>query len=67
MPCSLRNEPMKERKLILVLGDQLSRSNPALQQVDPAADTILLAEVAEESPAWAEVTELPPITPTTGT
>jgi deoxyribodipyrimidine photolyase-related protein len=40
---------MSEKKLILVLGDQLSRSNPALQQVDPASDTILLAEVAEET------------------
>lgn len=39
---------MSVKKLILVLGDQLSRRNPALQQADPAADTILLAEVAEE-------------------
>ena len=40
---------MSAKKLILVLGDQLSRENPALQQADPAADTILLAEVAEET------------------
>jgi deoxyribodipyrimidine photolyase-related protein len=40
---------MSEKKLILVLGDQLSFNNPALQQVDPAADTILLAEVTEET------------------
>jgi len=37
------------RHLILILGDQLSRSLAALREADPARDTILMAEVAEEA------------------
>ena len=40
---------MNESKLILVLGDQLSLSQPALKQAEPGRDIILLAEVAEEA------------------
>lgn len=40
---------MSEKTLRLVLGDQLSRANPALHGADSARDVILLAEVAEEA------------------
>ena len=40
---------MKDSRLILVLGDQLSLHNPALQSARPGVDVILLAEVAEEA------------------
>jgi len=40
---------MSQGKLILVLADQLSWCNPALEAADPGQDTILLAEVAEEA------------------
>src|SRR6056297_916154 len=40
---------MTDSNLILVLGDQLSFSNPALQAARPGSDRILLAEVAEEA------------------
>jgi len=40
---------MTAKRLILVLGDQLSENNPALKSADPAQDTLLLAEVAEEA------------------
>ena len=39
---------MPNSKLILVLGDQLSWSNPAIAAADPQADGIILAEVREE-------------------
>ncbi len=35
--------------LVVVLGDQLSLNNPAIRHAEPGADTILLAEVAEEA------------------
>jgi deoxyribodipyrimidine photolyase-related protein len=37
------------RRLVLVLGDQLSLSNPAIAQADKALDLIMMAEVAQES------------------
>ena len=40
---------MSNAKLILVLGDQLSWSNPAIAAADPQADGIVLAEVREEA------------------
>ena len=40
---------MPNSKLILVLGDQLSWSNPAIAAADPQADGIILAEVLEEA------------------
>jgi len=36
-------------RLILVLADQLSDSNPVLEGADPARDVIVMAEVAEEA------------------
>ena len=36
-------------RLVLVLGDQLSCARGALREADPARDTVLMAEVAEES------------------
>jgi deoxyribodipyrimidine photolyase-related protein len=35
--------------LRFILGDQLTRSIPALNGLDPAADTVLMVEVAEET------------------
>ncbi len=40
---------MSNSKLILILGDQLSWSNPALIAADPKTDGIILAEVREEA------------------
>ncbi|MEP4487096.1 MAG: cryptochrome/photolyase family protein [Halioglobus sp.] len=40
---------MKESRLIVILGDQLSLANPALDAAEPARDHILLAEVADEA------------------
>jgi deoxyribodipyrimidine photolyase-related protein len=40
---------MTTRRLILVLGDQLTRRGPALAGAEPGRDTVLLAEVAEEA------------------
>jgi len=37
------------RHLIIILGDQLTLDNPALQGVDPTQDHIVMAEVVEES------------------
>jgi deoxyribodipyrimidine photolyase-related protein len=37
------------RKLILVLGDQLSFDNPALAGIDPAQDCVVMIEAAGES------------------
>ena len=37
------------RHLIIILGDQLTLDNPALQGFDPAQDHIVMAEVVEES------------------
>ncbi len=36
------------RHLVLVLGDQLSFSSPALQDFDPAQDRVLMIEAAGE-------------------
>ncbi len=36
-------------RVVLVLGDQLSRNNPALNAADPKTDIVLMAEVAEEA------------------
>ncbi|MDP8567994.1 cryptochrome/photolyase family protein [Methylophilus aquaticus] len=36
-------------RLIVILGDQLSLDNPALADIDPAQDHIVMAEVMEES------------------
>jgi len=42
------------RHLILILGDQLSFSNPALQRFDPEQDHILMIEAASEARAvWS--------------
>ncbi|WP_417514052.1 cryptochrome/photolyase family protein [Minwuia sp.] len=38
-----------EGRLILVLGDQLSKDMASLSYADPARDTVLMAEVAEEA------------------
>ena len=40
---------MSDAKLILVLGDQLSLQNPALNGARAGVDTILMAEVGEEA------------------
>ena len=40
---------MSKPNLILVLGDQLSLDNPALQDARPGTDVVLLAEVREEA------------------
>ena len=40
---------MADKRLILVLGDQLSEANPALADATPSTDIILLAEVAAEA------------------
>lgn len=40
---------MKDCNLILILGDQLSPENPALLAADIKKDTIVMAEVAEET------------------
>ena len=40
---------MPDKRLILVLGDQLSLENPALKNASPGDDTVVLAEVAEEA------------------
>jgi deoxyribodipyrimidine photolyase-like uncharacterized protein len=37
------------QRLVLVLGEQLSLSNPAIAQADKARDLIVMAEVAQES------------------
>lgn len=37
------------RHLIIILGDQLTLDNPALQGIDPGQDHLLMAEVVEES------------------
>lgn len=42
------------RHLIIILGDQLTLDNPALEDFDPAQDYIVMAEVEEESThVWA--------------
>ena len=42
------------RRLVLILGDQLSFDNPALAEFDPAQDTILMIEAASEGMAvWS--------------
>ncbi len=40
---------MTDTRLILVLGDQLSLDNPAIEAARPGTDVILMAEVAEEA------------------
>ena len=40
---------MPDKRLILVLGDQLSLENPALKTASPGDDVVVLAEVAEEA------------------
>lgn len=46
MPSS---ELMKVRRLILILGDQLTLENPALADYDAAQDRVLMVEVSNES------------------
>jgi len=42
------------RNLILILGDQLNADNPALEDVDPTQDQILMVEApAEASHVWS--------------
>ena len=42
------------RHLVLILGDQLSFSNPALAQFDPAQDRVLMIEAPGEATAvWS--------------
>ncbi len=44
---------MAERRLVLVLGDQLSPETAALRAADPARDVVLMAEVEDEARyAW---------------
>ena len=40
---------MSRKNAILLLGDQLSWGHPALQQADPEATVVILAEVREEA------------------
>jgi deoxyribodipyrimidine photolyase-related protein len=40
---------MNSMRLVMVLGDQLSHENPALVAANPESDTVVLAEVAEET------------------
>ena len=40
---------MPDKRLILVLGDQLSLENPAIKAASPGDDVVVLAEVAEEA------------------
>ena len=40
---------MNDAKLILVLADQLSTQQPALQSAVPGRDIVVMAEVAEEA------------------
>ena len=40
---------MTDTQLILVLGDQLSSCNPALNTASPGRDVIVFAEVTEEA------------------
>ena len=40
---------MSRETTILLLGDQLSWSHPALQQADPETTVVILAEVREEA------------------
>ena len=40
---------MSRETAILLLGDQLSWSHPALQQADPETTVVILAEVREEA------------------
>ena len=37
------------RNLVLVLGDQLDLSSPALQELDPELDRVWMAEVTSEA------------------
>ena len=39
----------KRPRLVLILGDQLDVHSPALSDIDPARDTVWMAEVREES------------------
>jgi deoxyribodipyrimidine photolyase-related protein len=41
--------PRRLRHLIVILGDQLDRRSPALDDFDPARDAVWMAEVAEEA------------------
>lgn len=42
------------RHLIIILGDQLSLENPALEDIDPSCDHVLMAEVTDEgSHVWS--------------
>jgi deoxyribodipyrimidine photolyase-related protein len=42
------------RNLVLILGDQLSFTNPALEGFDPSQDRVLLIEAAGEATAvWS--------------
>lgn len=41
--------PRAEGRLLLVLADQLSDSNPVLANADPTRDVIVMAEVADEA------------------
>ena len=40
---------IKLRRLVIVLGDQLDRDSPLLQELDPAQDLVFMAEVREEA------------------
>lgn len=40
---------MNVRRLVVILGDQLTLDNPALREFDPTQDCVWMAEVAEES------------------
>ena len=46
---SHRMPRMSRETAILLLGDQLSWSHPALQQADPETAVVILAEVCEEA------------------
>ena len=43
------SEPCSIQRLIVILGDQLSPTNPVLKKLDPKKDLLWMAEVREES------------------
>ena len=48
------SSPPTNRNLVLVLGDQLSLDNPALQNFDPTQDRVLMIEaLGEGTQVWS--------------
>ena len=50
---------IKLRRLVIVLGDQLDRDSPLLQELDPAQDLVFMAEVREEAKRLLESGQTP--------